>query len=115
MKYLERFFRWMFWVVVTAVVAWIFKKAFQHAAGQNSNTVHGRVAPSAPITKTKELFRDPVCGTYVAEDVAFSLVQGGENLHFCSRDCMLKAVASDKWRVTSSGENIARMKRAIGR
>ncbi len=78
----------MFWALVTAVVAWIFKKAFQHAAEQKSNPMTGRVQPSAPMAKTKELFRDPVCGTYVAEDVAFSLAQGGGNLHFCSRGCI---------------------------
>ncbi len=88
MKYLQRFFRWMFWALVTAVVAWIFKKAFQRAVVQGGTTMHGRTEPSAPMTKPKELFRDPVCGTYVAEDVAFLLVQGGESLHFCSRDCM---------------------------
>lgn len=88
MRYLERFFRWIFWALVTAVVAWIFKKAFQQATGNNSRTVRGGTAPRVPVAKTKELFRDPVCGTYVAEDVAFSLVEGGENLHFCSRDCV---------------------------
>lgn len=87
MKYVERFLRWVFWALITAVVAWIFKKAFQHAT-QQSNGMRNRVEPSAPMTKAKELFRDPVCGTYVAEDAACSLIQGEENLHFCSRDCM---------------------------
>lgn len=87
MKYVERFFRWVFWALITAVVAWIFKKAFEQA-GRDSRTMAGRVQPSAPATKAKELYRDPVCGTYVAEEVAYSLMQGGENLHFCSRDCM---------------------------
>jgi len=86
MKYVERFFRYVFWVVVTAAVAWVVKKAFQRAV-RPSGTVSGRVEPRAPMAKAKELFRDPVCGTYVAEDVAYSLMQGGENLHFCSRDC----------------------------
>lgn len=88
MKYVGRFFRWVFWVAVTAVVAWIFKKAFEQAARRNNKTMPGPVQPSAAVGKAKELFRDPVCGVYVAEDVAYSLMQGGESLHFCSRDCM---------------------------
>ena len=95
MKYVERFFRWVIWAVVAAVVAWIFKKAFRHATDQ-SGTVSGRVEPRAPMTAARELFRDPVCGTYVAEDVGYLLTQGGENLHFCSRDCMEHFRASNR-------------------
>lgn len=87
MKYLERFFRYVFWVAVTATVAWVLKKALQRAARRNG-AANERVEPRTPMARAKELFRDPVCGTYVAEDVAYSLMQGGENLHFCSRDCM---------------------------
>ena len=87
MKYVERFFRYVFWVVVTATIAWVAKQAFQRAARQ-SGTAGPQFEPRAPMAKAKELFRDPVCGTYVAEDFGYSLMQGNENLHFCSRDCM---------------------------
>lgn len=89
MKYLERFFRYVFWFVVTASIAWLVKKAFQRAAeGQRSGAVRRPVEPGASASKTKALFRDPVCGTYVAEDISYLLEQGTETLHFCSRDCM---------------------------
>jgi YHS domain-containing protein len=89
MKYLERFLRYIFWVVVTASIAWIVKKAFQRAAeAQRPGAVRGRVEPSVTAAKAKALFRDPVCGTYVAEDISYLLEQGKETLHFCSRDCM---------------------------
>lgn len=87
MKYVERFLRYIFWVVVTATVAWLIKKAFQRAAWQ-SGAAGQRVDPRASMAKAKELFRDPVCGMYVAEDLGYSLMQGNENLHFCSRECM---------------------------
>jgi YHS domain-containing protein len=87
MKYVERFFRYVFWVVVTATIAWVIKKAFQRAARQNGATGQ-QIDHDARMAKAKELFRDPVCGTYVAEDVGYSLMQGRESLHFCSRDCM---------------------------
>jgi YHS domain-containing protein len=87
MKYVERFLRWIFWVTATAAIAWIFKRAFEGAARRpmrNSDTAQ----PGEQLREAKELFRDPVCGTYVAGDVAYLLMQGGESLHFCSRDCM---------------------------
>jgi YHS domain-containing protein len=87
MKYVERFFKWIFWAAVTAVVAWIFKKALQSAGPQNAS-MRGRVQPNAPMQGPKRLVRDPVCGTYVAEDISYSLMQGGESLHFCSQNCM---------------------------
>ncbi|MFZ0638421.1 MAG: hypothetical protein WA020_06220 [Candidatus Acidiferrales bacterium] len=88
MKYLERFLRYIFWVVVTASIAWFVKKAFQRAAGMPNAAGDGPVEPTAPAAKTKALFRDPVCGTYVAEDISYLLEHGKETLHFCSRDCM---------------------------
>lgn len=87
MKYVERFFRYVFWAVLTTAIAWVVRKAFQRAARQ-SGAAGPRVEPSAAMAKTKELFRDPVCGTYVAEELGYSLSQGKEILHFCSRECM---------------------------
>ena len=86
MKYLERFFRYVSWAVLAAIVGWIFKKAFQSAARQSGNADR-QVEPNE-MGRAKTLVRDPVCGTYVAEDISYSLTQGGEDLHFCSRDCM---------------------------
>jgi YHS domain-containing protein len=89
MKYLERFFRYVFWLVVTASVAWIVRKAFQRAVeAQRPEAAHGPIEPGVPAPKTRALFRDPMCGTYVAEDISYLLEQGRETLHFCSRDCM---------------------------
>ena len=88
MKYLERFFRYVFWAVVTAAVAWIVRKAFQRAAGLQNTNVRGHVQPNGPMQGPKRLVRDPVCGTYVVEDISYSLMQGGESLHFCSQNCM---------------------------
>lgn len=87
MKHVERFFRYIFWVLATATIAWAIRKVFAQAARQ-SGAASRPIDPSAPIEKAKRLFRDPVCGTYVAEDLGYSLMQGRENLHFCSRDCM---------------------------
>lgn len=87
MKYLERLLRYVFWVVVTASIAWLVKKAFKHVEAQRAEAEHQRVQARVP-ERRKSLVRDPVCGMYVAEDVSYLLTHGDEDLHFCSRDCM---------------------------
>ena len=37
--------------------------------------------------KPKPLFRDPVCGTFVAAEISYPLELDGECLHFCSAEC----------------------------
>ena len=86
LKFLGRIFRYLMWFIVTAGIAWVMKKAVDRASRPraNSGPERVRVEPSA----AKELFRDPVCGTYVAEDISYFCEQGKQTLHFCSRDCM---------------------------
>lgn len=88
MKYLGRFFRYIFWLVFTAGIAWLVKKAFERAAAQAQT--HGARERECLDTQPapKALFRDPVCGTYIAEDISYCYQQGSETLHFCSRDCL---------------------------
>jgi|SRR5690348_17014566 len=90
MKYLERFLRYIFWVVITAVVAWLVKKFFTGTVRKNAGNARSAQQSGAELPKAKMLFRDPVCGSYVAEDISQTLSSGqdSENLHFCSRDCM---------------------------
>lgn len=91
MKFLGRIFRFLMWFIVTAGIAWVMKKAVDRASRTHSYGGHepARVPPQAAA---KELFRDPVCGTYVAEDISYLYEhlyeQGKQTLHFCSRDCM---------------------------
>ncbi len=91
MKFLGRIFRYLMWLIVTAGIAWVMKKAVDRASRTPS---YGGPEPAhvPPTTAAKELFRDPVCGTYVAEDISYLYEhlyeQGKQTLHFCSRDCM---------------------------
>jgi len=87
LKLLGRIFRYIFWFFVTAGIAWVMKKAVDSAT--RSRVSGGRERPRVePQPAAKALFRDPVCGTYVAEDISYFFQQGKETLHFCSRDCM---------------------------
>src|SRR5579864_6319613 len=75
------------WFIVTAGIAWVMKKAVDRASRAQS---YGGPEPARvpPQAAAKELFRDPVCGTYVAEDISYLYEQEKHTLHFCSRDCM---------------------------
>lgn len=87
MKFLGRVFRYLMWFIVTAGIAWVMKKAVDRAS--RTHSYGGREPARVPPTAAaKELFRDPVCGTYVAEDISYLYEQGKQTLHFCSRDCM---------------------------
>ena len=87
LKFLGRIFRYIFWFVVTAGIAWVMKKAVDRASRPHSYGGREPLRVPQPAA-SKELFRDPVCGTYVAEDISYFFQQGKETLHFCSRDCM---------------------------
>ena len=38
-------------------------------------------------TKVGQMFRDPVCGTYIAQDLALTTQSGGQQYFFCSDQC----------------------------
>jgi YHS domain-containing protein len=87
LKFLGRIFRYLMWFIVTAGIAWVMKKAVDRAS--RTHVYDGREPACVPPRATaKELFRDPVCGTYVAEDISYLYEQDKQTLHFCSRDCM---------------------------
>lgn len=103
MRYLERFLRYIFWVAVTAAAAWFVKKLFVSVARKSASAAAPR--PGSAMLKPKTLFRDPVCGTYVAEEVSQRLASGedNQNLHFCSRECMEHYRREHRANVAESG------------
>ena len=44
-------------------------------------------SPSKSQEVATQLKRDPVCGTYVAEESALKIRAGRDELHFCSSQC----------------------------
>lgn len=90
MSFLFRIVRFLFWLLVVSwsvallrrVVGWMLRNAAentrQEPGGQDSLHAMG---------VARHLLRDPVCGTYVAEEVAIPLREGGELVHFCSPAC----------------------------
>lgn len=46
-----------------------------------------RPPQSAPPPRTGELKKDPVCGAFVAPEIAVTQKFGNEIVHFCSQKC----------------------------
>jgi YHS domain-containing protein len=53
-------------------------------------------ARSRPQQVRRKLRKDPVCGTYVAEDISLKTRIGEEVLHFCSLHCQQEYLSLQK-------------------
>jgi YHS domain-containing protein len=51
---------------------------------------------SAPETRSAELKKDPVCGTFIAPELAITQKFNGQIVHFCSQKCRDAYVAAHK-------------------
>lgn len=95
MKLLGRMFRFVLWFLFAAAFAWLLKKLFASAERRQVDTANARNSVnSAP--RLKQLYRDPVCGAYIAEEISYPWEQGSETLHFCSRECLQHYRAGDR-------------------
>jgi len=72
--------------VLPLIVFLILRAVFRSLrASFNSSVAHKPEGGAGPAGG--ELKRDPVCGTYVAENAAVTSKIGGRTLHFCSQAC----------------------------
>jgi len=46
-----------------------------------------RARRTAPAVQRGEMFRDPVCGTWVDRRIAVTANRSGQTVHFCSNAC----------------------------
>jgi YHS domain-containing protein len=89
-EFSSRFMRFLIWLVVLCwtvamlrrAVAWVLR-------GFLSSPTRGQNAPAnqQPVTSSRRLVRDPVCGVHITEDRAIPLRVRGEVVHFCSVAC----------------------------
>lgn len=90
MTFFARVFRFLFWLLViswsVALLKYIVKRMLRQP-GDLQNAESEQAPPDAPA---RRLVRDPVCGTHVAENLAFSIRRGNEVVHFCSVECRTK-------------------------
>ncbi|HTR36332.1 MAG TPA: hypothetical protein VMH80_10540 [Bryobacteraceae bacterium] len=93
-------FRAIFELLLTAIVILFLRavigivlKGFGQAM-RAPNQQQGGPNPVNESSRTRELKKDPVCGTYIASDTSITETVGGQTFHFCSRQCRDKYVAS---------------------
>jgi YHS domain-containing protein len=87
--------RYAIWLLFATIVAWLVKKVLANATRRTRDGIGGRAGVS-PQAGPKLLYRDPVCGAYIAEEISYPWEQGKETLHFCSRECLEHYRAGDR-------------------
>ena len=94
-------FRAIFYLLVTVVVVTVVRsiigivlKGFAEAMKSGDTAPGAAPRPSNQIPLSGELKKDPVCGTYIAAATSIQEKVGGQTVHFCSRECRDKYVAS---------------------
>ena len=80
-------------IIVVPLLRMVFgllARAFTNFAGAKSSA--GSAGPTDParVPAGGILRKDPVCGTFVSENVAKTLSSGGKTHHFCSDECLKK-------------------------
>ncbi len=68
---------------ISRTIRGILGGARRSAKGPRSNGK--KATPSATQGRTA---RDPVCGMFVSTEVSHRLVENGQVVHFCSKNCM---------------------------
>ena len=78
MAILARIFQFILWLILAT---WLGRKLLGWLFGSPQRV------PSASPRMVRPLRRDPVCGTYVSEEISLTLEHQGEMHHFCSAEC----------------------------
>jgi YHS domain-containing protein len=79
-------------ILLARAVLRIVLKGFAEA--MNPNAGRPGAPGSSQVPLTGELKKDPSCGTYISAATSIKEQVGGETLHFCSKACRDKYVAS---------------------
>ena len=93
-------FRAIFELLMTIVVVYfiraVLKILFQGFGGATNPNTRPPEPPIAAkqVPLSGELKKDPSCGTYISSATSIKETVGGETLHFCSKECRDKYVAS---------------------
>ena len=100
--------RVLIWLLEVIAVLWLLRLLWRTAAGwlgfpdrSMPSGIGQPPRPGDPVSggsrmAPRELKKDPQCGTYVSPELSVRARIGGEELHFCSREC------EEKFRLTQS-------------
>lgn len=91
MEFLAQMIEIALWVIFAV---WLLRRIFGRKPARQAHPPRVEKQPPAPM---KTLQRDPICGTYVAEDISHRLEEeGGKTLHFCSEECRMRYIARQR-------------------
>ena len=94
--------RAIFELLVTVLVIYFLRAVMQIIFRGFGGMMHpgaGAHAPQGPtaannVPLTGELKKDPSCGTYISAATSIKETVAGQTVHFCSKECRDKYVAS---------------------
>lgn len=95
-------FRAIFELLLTVLVIFflraVMKTIFKGFGEMMRPAEHGsdpqQRSASNQVPLTGELKKDPICGTYISTATSIKETVGGQTVHFCSKECRDKYVAS---------------------
>lgn len=90
MSFLGRIAQFLFWLVVLSLAVSLIRRVLVWALRKAS----GAAPRVAETEASRQLHRDPVCGTHVSEGISIAVRQGNETLHFCSAECRDRYLAT---------------------
>jgi YHS domain-containing protein len=91
MTLLARLARFLFWLLILSWGVALLRHIIAWAMQSSSPSSNPNVGPSVA---TRRLYRDPVCGTHVSDEISLPLRESGLTLHFCSESCRDKYVSA---------------------
>ena len=66
----------------------LFGRVWRALTGRGSPaTNQGRSGTAPSELKVGQMYRDPICGVYIAQDLALSVRSGAQTIYFCSDPC----------------------------
>ena len=93
-------FRAIFELLLTILVIFFLRAVMRNLFRGFGEMMHSGSTTQQPprpqdqIPLTGELKKDPNCGTYISATTSIKENVGGQTLHFCSKQCRDKYVAS---------------------
>ncbi len=78
----------LFFAIARSVITWVMRTLVQGFRTTTAQTPPARSSGSSEVmTSAGDLYRDPVCGTFVPANTAYARTVNGEKHYFCSANC----------------------------
>jgi YHS domain-containing protein len=87
LRLLAYLFDFVIVVIIARLLNWILRTAFGTPTTNPAGSRSEGKSVNADVPKG-ETARDPVCGMFVSTELSHKLTDGGQTLHFCSRECL---------------------------